>query len=232
MNTNTKIYFHLLQVYRGIAAFMVVYHHTYISFDHYHGIGIPFLKYLADVSKFGVDFFFVLSGFIIAYTTYNHRDNIKYLKKYYINRLARIYIPFLPISILMLSLYFVFPGVSNGERNISVLTSLTLLPHGTPALGIAWTLTFEILFYILYSLNFIRKNFWYIFMFIWAGLVVAFLSIGDNFNGAFLKLFLSPYILEFLFGVVTAYFLMKYKSSNKYLVIILSLLSINTSVNI
>ena len=91
-----KKYFDLLQVFRGIASLLVVIHHTYASFAHYHHLDNKIWHFIAGVGKLGVDFFFVLSGFIIAYTTYQFRDQTSYLKKYAFNRVIRIYIPYWP----------------------------------------------------------------------------------------------------------------------------------------
>ena len=57
-----KKYFDLLQVFRGIASLLVVIHHSYASFAHYHHLDNEILHFIAGVGKLGVDFFFVLSS--------------------------------------------------------------------------------------------------------------------------------------------------------------------------
>ncbi len=166
MNSN-RAYFDGLQAYRGIAALLVVVHHTYGSFSHFLGLNVPALRSLAAIGKFGVDFFFVLSGFIIAYTTYQQRGKLHYLKHYAMARALRVYTPYLPISVALLLLYHLLPGLSAAERDTSLITSLFLVPHGLPALSVAWTLVFEVLFYVAYSLNFIDRRLWLALVVLW-----------------------------------------------------------------
>ena len=160
-------YLDILQIFRGTAALMVVLHHTIGSLKYYHKIDYPFLDVVAYLGKFGVDFFFVLSGFIITYSAYYKYNEPNSFRNYIKNRLIRIYVPYLPIGVFMLFLYFFLPGISNNSRDISTLTSLTLIPYGNPALSVAWTLSFELIFYLLFSISFISKKSWYWFVLIW-----------------------------------------------------------------
>lgn len=200
-----KKYFDILQVFRGIASLLVVIHHTYASFAYYHHLDNEILHFIAGVGKLGVDFFFVLSGFIIAYTTYQFRDQTPYLKKYVFNRVIRIYIPYLPVGIAMLLLYYWFPSISNSDRSVSLITSLFLVPHGNPALSVAWTLVYEMFFYIIYSLNFFSRKWWYIALAVWITGIVGRAVSGITFDNAFLNLIFNLYNLEFILGVFTAY---------------------------
>lgn len=216
-----KKFFDILQIYRGIAALLVVIHHTYISFEYYHKLDLKFWAFFASVGKYGVDFFFVLSGFIITYSTFKYRGKSGYLKKYVFNRITRIYIPYLPMGILMLLLYFLMPGLSNGDREISLLTSLTLFPHGSPALAVAWTLTFEMFFYLIYALNFLSKRIWYIFLGIWLVFILYYLfGFSEYPSHAVLSLITSPYNLEFIMGVLIAYLLKSKIRINKGLLLV------------
>ena len=132
-------YLDILQIFRGFAALMVVIHHAVNSLKYYHKIDYPWLNYIGKFGKLGVDFFFILSGFIISYAAYHKYNHPNSFKNYIKNRIIRVYIPYLPIGITMYLLYFFFPGFSNGNREISMFTSLTLFPKGNPALSVAWT---------------------------------------------------------------------------------------------
>lgn len=202
-----KKYFDILQVYRGIAALLVVIHHTYTSFEHFTVLQQPYLDFIAKIGKLGVDFFFVLSGFIIAYTTYKYRGQRSYLGKYFSARLTRIYIPYLPVSIGLLILYSVFPGLSESGRSMSILTSLTLFPYGNPALSVAWTLVFEMFFYIVYAINFFSKKAWYWFLGIWISCIILTNIFNYKTDILFLNNFTNLYNLEFILGVFIAYFI-------------------------
>ena len=149
----TKVkYLDSLQVYRGLAALFVVIHHNTASIRYYHDFDSSILNFIGQIGKYGVDFFFVLSGFIISYTSISKVNEKGTLGKYIKNRFLRIYVPYLPIGVFVYLIYMFLPSISNANREISALTSFTLIPHGKPALSVAWTLTFELLFYIFLKL--------------------------------------------------------------------------------
>ncbi|MCD9853809.1 acyltransferase [Epilithonimonas sp. JDS] len=210
-----KKYFDILQIYRGIAALLVVIHHTYTSFAHFNHFDIPALAFIAKIGKLGVDFFFILSGFIITYTTFKYRGDSSYFKKYAFNRIIRVYIPYLPISLAMLALYYLLPSLSASDRSMSLLTSLTLLPHGNPALSVAWTLVFEMFFYFVFSINFFSRKGWFYFLGIWIVGIITAAIIKMDLSHPVLKLIFSLYNLEFIIGVLIAY-LIQYKIRIKY----------------
>jgi len=202
-----KQYIDVLQIFRGIAALMVIVHHSYGSFTHYHHVSDNGLQFLASIGKYGVDFFFVLSGFIISHTSYYKEGEKAYIKTYLIKRLLRIYVPYLPIGVTLLILYFLFPQISSVNRNISVLSSLTLIPYGNPALSVAWTLMHELLFYFLFVLFFFSKNrwaafavFWFISILFYNYYLKTFLTISNP----FLNIFFSNYNIEFILGYFLA----------------------------
>jgi|AGTN01.1.fsa_nt_gi Predicted acyltransferases len=217
-------YFDVLQVFRGIAALLVVVHHTYISFAFYHHLDVPMLGFIASIGKLGVDFFFVLSGFIITYSTFKNRNNASYLRSYYFNRIIKIYTPYLPISVLMILLYTFLPGVSNSDREFSLVTSLTLIPYGNPALAVAWTLIFEMCFYTIYSLNFVSVRLWNGFLFCWIIYVLVIKLDVESLSNPLLKLLSSWYNLEFLCGIFIAYLIKREILVRKNIVAITSLL--------
>ncbi|MEC4005495.1 acyltransferase [Flavobacterium sp. SUN052] len=224
-------YLNILQIFRGIAALMIVFHHTIGSIKFYHKIDFPFFNLLGLFSKYGVDFFFILSGFIISYATYYKYKEPNSFTKYIKNRLIRIYIPYLPIGISILVLYSILPNFSNATRNISTLTSITLIPDGSPALSVAWSLSYELCFYFLFSLSFISKKIWYIFLIVWFSAILAvnyyFTEIFKLFNNPFLTVLLSAYNIEFIFGFFLAMIILKKIKLN--LKLMLSLLFIATA---
>lgn len=200
---NKKKYLDILQIYRGIAALMVVIHHAVGSLKYYHKVDYALLAYIGKFGKLGVDFFFILSGFIISYSVLYSKKTDSF-KQYIKKRILRIYIPYLPIGILIYLLYAGFPGFSNGSREISLITSLTLLPDGNPALSVAWTLTFELCFYFLFSIGFYSRTAWNYFVGVWLLLIVIFnysqlhdLAITKY---PIFKVLFSTYNIEFITG--------------------------------
>lgn len=138
-----------VQYLRGVAALMVVcFHFRYYLNDNYAQ------KDLGDAlfgsGAFGVDLFFIISGFIICYST-RKPDSPHPVAAYTLKRFFRIY-PLLTFSLLTFFLLF-------GADGYSVLKSLIPLQadysdqgpfFGYNLLSPAWTLTYEISFYLLF----------------------------------------------------------------------------------
>lgn len=133
-----------IQAGRGIAAVLVLlYHLNNIVF------GTP--KYFPtkpfgtffDMGHAGVDFFFVLSGFIIMYV---HRGDIGHPEaagRYLFRRLVRIY----PIYWIALALVLPPYLAMHGAAVADIASSVLLIEYGEMILGPAWTLCHEVMFY-------------------------------------------------------------------------------------
>jgi exopolysaccharide production protein ExoZ len=160
-----------LQVVRALAVCLVVLNHVF--------------KW-AYIGAFGVDLFFVLSGFVIASTTPTTA------REFLTRRFLRIY----PIYWLMTLPVLLFATFDVGR----FMSSLTLWPfwgepHGSqPYLGAAWTLCYEVLFYCSFAVG--RVN-WRIPVIGLMAVQVLWLLTGHPI-AAYLG---SPIILEFLAGV-------------------------------
>lgn len=138
-----------LQVGRAIAALLVLLHHISINAPYYYG-GEAFNS-IFHFGHVGVDFFFVLSGFIIYWVHSSDKESLESAKIYFWKRFIRIYPPFILISVVLLIAYTLMPNLSHSDREISILSSLFLVPtQGSPALSVSWTLMHELLFYILF----------------------------------------------------------------------------------
>lgn len=214
-------FFSSLQIFRGIAALMVVFHHQWNAFSHFMGYENHHLEFLAAMGKYGVDFFFLLSGFIITYTSFHKRGQIQEIRPYFLNRLLRIYIPYLPIGIAMLVLYTMFESVSAVDREISWLTSMTLIPHGSPALSVAWTLIYEMMFYIIFTIWFITRRGFSYFIVIWSLMILDrnyfHFFIDKNHESIVWSYLFSFYNLAFILGHLIARLYMKTRESSKSL---------------
>jgi peptidoglycan/LPS O-acetylase OafA/YrhL len=160
MSSNVR--FNALTGFRAIAAILVfVYHNRKYWRDSIH----PELLRFINEFHVGVSLFFVLSGFLIAYT-YEHKpsSNLKSFSSYILLRMARI----LPLYWLILTAYYLDPEY--GKYKFSLLTYS--LAHGfsnvhnLDAIAQAWSLTVEMTFYFLAPFLFLllRKNIvWLIF---------------------------------------------------------------------
>ena len=166
---DSKSHYHILDGLRGVAAVMVVLFHILEIFsngDH--------SKQLINHGYLAVDFFFVLSGFVIAYA-YDDRWSKMSLKEFAKRRLIRLH-PMIIIGMIVGAATFYFQGGNLYPMidDVPVVTMLlimfigfTLIPvppsmdirgwvEMHPLNGPAWSLFFEYIANICYAL-FLRK---------------------------------------------------------------------------
>src|SRR4051812_32264710 len=111
-----------LQIYRGIAAILVVlFHATSYSQEK---LSHPFLNNIFLFGYTGVDFFFVLSGFIIFYTHSQAISTHQPVTPYLANRLIRIYPIYWFVTLAKLITLLYDPTLAKGyEKQISVIVA-------------------------------------------------------------------------------------------------------------
>lgn len=202
-----------LQIARGIAALIVVFHHITASGVYY------FDKHLfGGVFKAGwnaVDFFFVLSGFIIYYAHSGDLGRKSEWRRYFSKRLLRIYPIYWVVAGIGLALLSMKSGQVSGHElpafvspSTYVLKSLLLIPQRIdPFLVVAWSLCYEMFFYIMFGLGILagRRVLW-IFIVVYLALLGYQIIYPSGFeNNPVLPFLASNYHLEFLLGIFTAY---------------------------
>ena len=139
-----------IQFLRFVAALMVVLYHTAAHvLDSRHELGGLFGIGQA-VGFAGVDVFFVISGFIMAWTTVGDAGGpaaISFIKR----RVARVYSGYWPFYLLALVLFSVLGGqyLANAQLLRSVLLWPTELQY--LLIPVSWTLIFEMFFYLLFT---------------------------------------------------------------------------------
>lgn len=155
-----------LDVIRLFSALLVMLHHAYIMWN------LNFIK--ADISflgHFSVIVFFVLSGYLISFTTANNnRGKIQYLKA----RLSRLYsILFPAICITALSQVVIFlidrdlnshyirsPLFIRYVLSLFFLNEIWSYSLAPPLNGPLWSLSYEFWYYIIFGLWFFYSKSW------------------------------------------------------------------------
>ena len=197
-----------LQAARGIACLSVVIYHIAI-WEAAYGISTPLLRAIRWFGFAGVDLFFVLSGFIITYAHWDQLGHRHVVPKYLFRRAWRIYPTYLFVLLLTPVLWHftlnwpILPAES--ERH--GWSWLTLLPTvaQNPIVPQAWTLTFELLFYIAFvPLLILPRTCGLLAIASW-GLIAGSLAIlGQTPNDRVGQFVLSPLVLEFVLGAMVA----------------------------
>ncbi len=200
--SSTGIRFECLEIGRGIAALLVVcFHATGI-------IGLP--KYFGQIPWYGVftfgysgvDFFFVLSGFIIFYSTAKSHGNTTAVLTYLKHRLIRIYPIYWVVCLLLLPLVYLM-GHPVGAAN-AVIDFLLVPRESPPFVTVAWTLRHEMLFYLSFILFFINVTLAWVYFLFWGGAIAVSSVLSLDITSPFSLLYLNDHNLEFLLGIFVA----------------------------
>jgi len=189
-----------VEVARGIAAIFVILFHASRHIN--RAYGTPLLVSAFRFGHAGVDLFFVISGFIILYVHYDDIGNRNRAPRYIQRRLTRI----MPTYWVAFALTFAMAmlGTHSLPSPTDLAWSAFLLPTDRPMLvGVAWTLRFEMLFYVMFCFVILsRKGF--SLLALWAGLCAFCVITGTRIS--FLPdQFQSGFALQFFFGMSVAY---------------------------
>lgn len=208
-----------LQALRGIAALLVVMHH---SLGHFKAMGLsnPVFEFIALHGNIGVDIFFVISGYVMAKTTSKSTPGLATSSQFISKRFARIYLGYWPIFFIALIIYQFHRPDYLADK--AVLQSFSLLMFGNYAelvITPAWSLTFELYFYLLIGLILCSRILKPIPIFIAISSLIVLKSIFTKLgNNQWLDFFFSPYIYEFIFGYLIFYY-WQYISSKQWIIV-------------
>ncbi|EFN4977296.1 hypothetical protein A191_00362 [Escherichia coli KTE233] len=142
-----------IQYLRGVSALYVVFFHFREFLDNFLPIAMLGQKFFSN-GAFGVDMFFIISGYIISLSTEKKDNSI--VKGYIIKRFFRIY----PAYFIALSILIILSPIKYSHHDI--LRSFMMIhpdyQYNAPYFGYgvlftAWTLTYEIYFYIIFLIG-------------------------------------------------------------------------------
>ena len=187
-----------IQVLRFFAAFSVMMVH------------LPVFEF----GIWGVDIFFVISGFIMMYVTENNE------KFFLLKRIFRIVPLYWILTLGVFALAIFVPDVLNNTTAniVHLIKSLFFIPfdkNGTghfPILFLGWTLNFEVIFYFLFSLSlvFFKEN----RMIACSIFIIIFLVFNKVFSekNFIFETYANDIFIEFIFGMILFTIWKRYKN--------------------
>jgi peptidoglycan/LPS O-acetylase OafA/YrhL len=202
-----------LQGLRGIAAFLIVLYHLQPLLNREYGLSLH-----SNFAVFGVDIFFVLSGFVMFFS--NAEPQPAGVQLFLAQRFFRI-VPLYWLATLAIIAFFLagFRPVGLHELSVSIVAqSLVFIPSAFAdgrhdlILTVGWTLMFELFFYLAFALTFPMRSLEKSFA------VLASAFVGLSVIGQIVKplpyllnFFTSPIMLEFLYGAAAAILFLRWK---------------------
>ena len=201
---------------RAIAAIMVVIFHAQALLSAYElRIGLSptalnMTNSLRTLGSSGVDIFFVISGFVMAYISYGKRGSPSCIAPFLKRRLIRIVPIYWMYTFILAALLLFLPQVFATAKFSAVETLLSCLfiPYNpltnptAPVLQVGWTLSYEMYFYLLVGLG-LCLSFWRFALLL--GVIFSVCVAGGllySFSDPGIRLLTNPILFEFLAGFI------------------------------
>ena len=177
-----------IQVLRAFAALCVLFLHTVYAVNDYNFFQLT--KNFSSWGDFGVDIFFIITGFIMIYVKRSQKNTFHFLK----NRIIRILPLYYFFNFLYLFIFILFPTsfrtlqINSDNFFLSLLFLNQYINLEKPIVTAGWSLEYEMLFYTLFAICMFIRNIRLFYFFI------IFLL--------FLLSFQDFLFIEFLFGIL------------------------------
>jgi peptidoglycan/LPS O-acetylase OafA/YrhL len=201
-----------VQALRALAASSVVAYHVLLMLGHNGGYSLP-TRHFGETGASGVDLFFVISGFIMIYTTHESFGRPHATAGFLRRRAIRIIPIYWFCTTLLVLLLAFFPAlfleVKFSWTNVvsSYLFLLSRISNGNvgTVLQTGWTLCFEVYFYLVFALllNLPQK----LFLVSSGCLFLAGIAVGTTSGSppAWATVAMDPILFEFLIGSAIAF---------------------------
>ncbi|AXE98713.1 acyltransferase family protein [Paraburkholderia hospita] len=202
-----------VQVLRAVAALLVVFCHAAAEVGHHSPPASQLWPLINTKGLFGVDIFFVVSGFVMMYIISGQRSGSTTARWFIGDRIVRVVPLYWAATLLSIAIGLALPALKNKNcyEVAYVLRSLFFVPSTNPltgapepVLGLGWTLNFEMFFYAVISLVLLLgiRRVYLAVVAIFVTLVTLGLVMKPEY--LFLRGWTHTIILEFVFGVVFA----------------------------
>ncbi|BDY04078.1 acyltransferase [Ferrimonas sp. YFM] len=208
-----------VQYLRAFAAVMVVLTHTA------HKLNVNSVNILDwfEIGHYGVDLFFIISGFIMCLTVEKKSISFHSFMK---ARFIRILPLYWVLTTVALIIYLVEPSLVNSSGgNTSILTSYFLIPTESKFLiRNGWTLSYEFLFYLIFAaFIFSSRQKFYSSLCLVSLVLLGTISPIDTVIFDFIT---SPLLLEFFFGILS-YKIIKQEIVSPWVALLLIIISVS-----
>ena len=207
----------LIQIARAVAIIFVLIGHANVVFlDKW---GYDWFHMGSWERTGGVDFFFIITGFMIYYLYRGQAGEKGKVSKFLMKRTIRIFpLYWLFTTAAVLAVLFL-PFASQEMTNGQIWRSFFLLP-GEPILASAWSLTYIFAFYLLFSAYLYLPKVFLPLLFMWS--ILTLLAEVPGF------VFLQPFwfsvsIVEILTGSIVAYVTLRYSIPKPNLLLVIGL---------
>lgn len=201
---SNQVRLHALQYLRAVAALAVVYSHSVIQVEGYE-------KYLGHAGSFGVDIFFVISGFIMIYIA----KPTNTFGKFIVNRARRVIPLYWFFTLLMGAILLLLPSVFKATQFDAtvLLLSLGFIPHWSmvntteawPIVAPGWSLNFEMYFYFVFALSlFFAEKYRIAFITLVISAVFIVAHFFNDGQSAVAHFFSKSMVFEFVLGMLLA----------------------------
>jgi exopolysaccharide production protein ExoZ len=206
-----------VQLLRGVAALLVVL--THARYALLNTPGYPFADQILFPGAMGVDLFFLISGFIMCYSTANNDGSPAEVARFLIKRFARVWPVYAVITLL--SVFVLQSGMAyfhSPDGRYTLWHTLGMLPANprTPpyfslTLPLGWTLEFEMYFYMVFAVSLLFRRLRWFALASWVLLTVILHPLGRTgidmnvsrdlgYHFGYMSIVASPFVLEFLAG--------------------------------
>lgn len=189
-----------LNTLRALAALAVVYFHT---------TSVAGLNLRLSVGSRGVDIFFVISGFIIAYIGSRNADH------FFTRRLIRIVPFYWAATFAVFSVVLVLPNLLRSTQPdiTQLFCSLFFIPRETgysgmfPTLVLGWSLNYEMYFYVVFSLSLLISRRLAPVICCVAITAIMLIIRASGAENPSIQFYARPLVFEFVFGIGIFYLL-------------------------
>ena len=213
-----------VQLLRFFAALLVVIQHAQVISGEILGQNPDWVAYITEFGQSGVHIFFVISGFIMCFTA-GYKGGTKGAPgQFLLRRMIRIF-PIYWLAVLIELALRAALGDPYHLSGSSMIAAFLLLPeYAHLVIGQAWTLSYEVYFYLCFGLallvtfhrGLLLLSFWFLAS-IAAGQIIGL-------EGPLSGLWTNTLLLEFLFGAWTgALFLAGWRIGERTAILLLGL---------